>query len=70
MGDTIFSKIINKEIPADVVYESDTLLGGARHLEIIPAPTSPIILIAGFNSTSAISVHIWEGEYSLQPASY
>ena len=26
MGNTIFSKIINKEIPADVVYESDLVL--------------------------------------------
>ncbi|HAB51617.1 MAG TPA: histidine triad nucleotide-binding protein [Ignavibacteriales bacterium] len=26
MGNTIFSKIINKEIPADIVYESDTIL--------------------------------------------
>ena len=26
MGNTIFSKIINKEIPADVVYESDSVL--------------------------------------------
>lgn len=26
MGNTIFSKIINKEIPADIVFESDTVL--------------------------------------------
>jgi histidine triad (HIT) family protein len=26
MGSTIFSKIINKEIPADIVFESDTVL--------------------------------------------
>lgn len=26
MGSTIFSKIINKEIPAEIVYESDTVL--------------------------------------------
>lgn len=26
MGDTIFSKIISKEIPADIVYESDNIL--------------------------------------------
>ncbi|HLG31482.1 MAG TPA: histidine triad nucleotide-binding protein [Ignavibacteriaceae bacterium] len=43
MGDTIFSKIINKEIPADVVYESDTLLAfkdirpqAPIHILIIP----------------------------------
>ena len=26
MGDTIFSKIINKEIPADIVYENNSVL--------------------------------------------
>lgn len=26
MGSTIFSKIINKEIPADIIYESDSVL--------------------------------------------
>ena len=26
MGDTIFSKIIKKEIPADIVFESDNIL--------------------------------------------
>lgn len=26
MGSTIFSKIINKEIPADIVFESDSVL--------------------------------------------
>jgi histidine triad (HIT) family protein len=26
LGNTIFSKIINKEIPADIVYESDSVL--------------------------------------------
>jgi len=26
MGNTIFSKIIDKEIPADILYESDSLL--------------------------------------------
>ena len=67
-NDTVMLQMFNEALI--LRHESDTLLGGARHLEIIPAPTSPIILIAGFNSTSAISVHIWEGEYSLQPASY
>lgn len=27
MGDTIFGKIIRREIPADIVYESDAVLG-------------------------------------------
>ena len=26
MGETIFTKIINREIPADIVYENDTVL--------------------------------------------
>jgi histidine triad (HIT) family protein len=26
MGKTIFSKIINREIPADIIYETDTVL--------------------------------------------
>jgi histidine triad (HIT) family protein len=40
---TIFSKIINKEIPADIVYESDTVLAfrdikpqAPTHILIIP----------------------------------
>ncbi len=43
MGDTIFSKIIRKEIPADIVFESDTLLAfkdinpqAPVHILIIP----------------------------------
>ena len=43
MGETIFSKIINKEIPADIVYESDTILAfkdinpqAPVHILIIP----------------------------------
>ena len=43
MAETIFSKIIRKEIPADIVYESDTLLAfkdinpqAPVHIIIIP----------------------------------
>ena len=43
MGETIFSKIIRKEIPADVVFESDTVLAfrdinpqAPVHILIIP----------------------------------
>jgi histidine triad (HIT) family protein len=43
MGNTIFSKIINREIPADIVYESDNILAfrdinpqAPVHILIIP----------------------------------
>lgn len=43
MGETIFSKIIRKEIPADIVYESETVLAfrdinpqAPVHILIIP----------------------------------
>jgi histidine triad (HIT) family protein len=43
MGSTIFSKIINREIPADIVYESDEILAfrdikpqAPVHILIIP----------------------------------
>ena len=43
MSDTIFSKIIKKEIPADIVYESETILAfrdinpqAPTHILIIP----------------------------------
>ena len=43
MGDTIFSKIIKKEIPADIVFESDSILAfkdinpqAPVHILIIP----------------------------------
>ncbi len=46
MGETIFSKIIRKEIPADIVYESNTVLAfrdikpqAPVHILIIPKIT-------------------------------
>lgn len=43
MGDTIFSKIIRKEIPADIVFENDSVLAfrdikpqAPTHILIIP----------------------------------
>lgn len=48
MGSTIFSKIINKEIPADIVYESDSVLAfkdikpqAPVHVLIIPKSEIP-----------------------------
>ncbi len=50
MGDTIFSKIIRKEIPADIVYESDNVLAfrdinpkAPVHVLIIPKIEIPTI---------------------------
>ena len=48
MGNTVFSKIINKEIPADIVYESDSVLAfkdikpqAPIHVLIIPKVEIP-----------------------------
>ncbi len=50
MSDTIFSKIINKEIPADIVYEDDEILAfkdinpqAPTHILIIPKKEIPTI---------------------------
>jgi len=50
MGETIFSKIIKKEIPADIVYETDTILAfrdikpqAPVHILIIPKIEIPKI---------------------------
>jgi len=50
MGETIFSKIIKKEIPADIVYENDSLLAfrdinpqAPVHILIIPKIEIPTV---------------------------
>ncbi len=50
MGNTIFSKIINREIPADIVYETDNILAfrdinpqAPVHILIIPKVEIPTI---------------------------
>lgn len=50
MGNTIFSKIINKEIDADIVYESDSVLAfrdinpqAPVHILIIPKEEIPMV---------------------------
>lgn len=50
MTDTIFKKIINKEIPADVVFESDSVLAfrdinpqAPTHILIIPKIEIPTV---------------------------
>lgn len=53
MSDTIFSKIINREIPADIVYEDDQCLAfrdvnpqAPMHILIIPKKPIPKIVDA------------------------
>ena len=48
MSETIFSKIINKQIPADIVYEDDLSLAfrdvnpqAPVHILVIPKKTIP-----------------------------
>lgn len=50
MGTTIFSKIINREIPADIVYETDNVLAfrdinpqAPTHILIIPKIEIPTV---------------------------
>ncbi|MFC2134256.1 histidine triad nucleotide-binding protein [Bacteroidota bacterium] len=50
MGDTIFSKIINREIPADIVFETDNVLAfrdinpqAPTHILIIPKIEIPTV---------------------------
>ena len=50
MGNTIFSKIINREIPADIVYETDNILAfrdvnpqAPVHILIIPKVEIPTV---------------------------
>jgi len=50
MADTIFKKIINKEIPADIVFESDSVLAfrdinpkAPTHVLIIPKIEIPTV---------------------------
>lgn len=50
MGNTIFSKIIDKEIPADIVFESETILAfrdinpqAPTHILIIPKIEIPTV---------------------------
>ena len=52
MSETIFSKIINKEIPATIVYETDTVLAfkdinpvAPVHILVIPKKESRDLFI-------------------------
>ena len=54
MAETIFTKIINKEIPADIVYEDDLCLAfrdinpqAPVHLLVIPKKPLPTLTDAG-----------------------
>ncbi|AFZ49272.1 histidine triad nucleotide-binding protein [Dactylococcopsis salina] len=53
MSDTIFTKIINREIPADIVYEDDRALAfkdinpqAPTHILVIPKKPIPQIAVA------------------------
>ena len=53
MEDTLFSKIINREIPADIVYEDDFCLGfrdinpqAPTHILVIPRKAIPRLVDA------------------------
>ena len=51
MAETLFSKIINREIPADIVYEDDLCLAfndvnPQAHVHILLIPKQPIAKIA------------------------
>ena len=52
MGDTIFSKIINREIPADIVYETDSVLA---FKDINPQAPVHILLIPKTDEISKVS---------------
>lgn len=61
MGETVFQKIIRKEIPADIVYEDDTLLAFKDIHPIAPVhiliiPKAPIESIETMSDTDAVVV--------------
>jgi histidine triad (HIT) family protein len=58
MSETIFSKIISKEIPADIVYEDDLALAfrdvqPQAPVHILIIPKNPIVSIATATETDA-----------------
>ena len=58
MSETIFSKIIRKEIPAEIVYEDDLALAfrdaqPQAPVHILIIPKKPIVSIATANDTDA-----------------
>ncbi len=58
MSETIFSKIIRKEIPADIVYEDDLVLAfrdiqPQAPVHILIIPKQPIVSIATATDTDA-----------------
>jgi len=62
MSETIFTKIINKEIPADVVYEDDLCLAfrdinpqAPVHILIIPKKNMPRLNDAGIKPTCMLN---------------
>ncbi|MBN2570558.1 MAG: histidine triad nucleotide-binding protein [Ignavibacteriales bacterium] len=67
MGNTIFSKIINREIPAKIIYETDNILAfydinaqAPTHVLIIPKVEIPTILDFNKNKHSELLVEMFE----------
>ena len=55
MGDTLFTKIINREIPADIVYEDDLCLAfkdisPQAPMHVLLIPKKPIVKVADATS--------------------
>ena len=61
MGDTIFSKIIRREIPADIVHEDDDVIGfrdinGQAPTHIVFIPRKPIATLNDLKESDALLI--------------
>lgn len=66
MGDTIFGKIISREIPANIVYEDDLALAfkdinpqAPTHILVIPKKPIPCISEATAEDTALLGHLLW-----------
>lgn len=74
MGDTIFGKIIRREIPADIVFENDDVLGfrdlnpqAPVHVLFIPKKALPTLDDAGPGDAELLGkVQLAAAEYARQ----
>lgn len=71
MGDTIFGKIIRHEIPADIVYEDDEILGfrdvnPQAPLHVLFIPKKPIATLDDASAEDAVLL----GKLQLVAAAY
>lgn len=72
MGSTIFSKIIDREIPADIVYESDNVLAfrdinpqAPVHILIIPKIEIPTVREIRGNEHAALLAEMFDAANSI-----